>query len=181
MDSRTTTVCPACTSSPAATSTEATVPWRGAVTTVGSGSLGTRPVLGGLLNGTGVRTRFADRRDAGRQLAEPVAALGLDRPLVIALPRGGVPVAAEVAPVLDAPLDVLVVRKLGLPDQPELALGAIAEGGAEVVDRHLARLRRVSRGGARRACGPRRWTRSSGGSAPTAGERRRRTRRDGRS
>jgi putative phosphoribosyl transferase len=95
------------------------------------------------MNG-GVRTRFADRRDAGRQLAEPVAALGLDRPLVIALPRGGVPVAAEIAPVLDAPLDVLVVRKLGLPDQPELALGAIAEGGAEVVDRRLARLRRVS-------------------------------------
>ena len=64
---------------------------------------------------------------------------------MIALPRGGVPVAAEVAPVLDAPLDVLVVRKLGVPGQPELALGAVAEGGAEVVDRRLARLRRVTR------------------------------------
>jgi putative phosphoribosyl transferase len=91
-----------------------------------------------------VRTRFADRRDAGRRLAEPVAALELTRPLVVALPRGGVPVAAEVARVLAAPLDVLVVRKLGVPTQPELALGAVAEGGAEVVDHFLARDRGVT-------------------------------------
>jgi putative phosphoribosyl transferase len=90
-----------------------------------------------------VRTRFADRREAGRRLAEPVAALRLHDPVVVALPRGGVPVAAEVATALDAPLDVLVVRKLGMPGQPELALGAIAEGGAEVVDPQLARLGRV--------------------------------------
>ena len=95
------------------------------------------------MNG-GVRTRFADRRDAGRRLAEPVAALELTRPLVVALPRGGVPVAAEVAAALGAPLDVLVVRKLGVPTQPELALGAVAEGGAEVVDHLLARDRRVT-------------------------------------
>jgi len=72
-----------------------------------------------------------------------VAALALDDPIVVALPRGGVPVAAEVARALGAPLDVLVVRKLGMPGQPELALGAIAEGGAEVVDPDLARLGRV--------------------------------------
>jgi putative phosphoribosyl transferase len=90
-----------------------------------------------------VRRHFADRRDAGRRLAEPVAALGLADPIVIALPRGGVPVAAEVAAALDAPLDVLIVRKLGMPGQPELALGALAEGGAEVVDPQLVRLGRV--------------------------------------
>jgi putative phosphoribosyl transferase len=91
-----------------------------------------------------MRTRFADRRDAGRRLAEPVKALGLHDPLVIALPRGGVPVAAEVAPVLRAPLDVLIVRKLGVPGQPELALGALAEGGAEVIDERLALDRQVT-------------------------------------
>jgi predicted phosphoribosyltransferase len=90
-----------------------------------------------------VRRHFVDRREAGRRLAEPVAALALDEPIVVALPRGGVPVAAEVAAALDAPLDVLVVRKLGMPGQPELALGALAEGGAEVVDPDLARLGRV--------------------------------------
>jgi predicted phosphoribosyltransferase len=90
-----------------------------------------------------VRRHFVDRREAGRRLAEPVAALALDDPIVVALPRGGVPVAAEVAGALGAPLEVLVVRKLGMPGQPELALGALAEGGAEVVDPHLARLGRV--------------------------------------
>ena len=59
-------------------------------------------------------------------------------PVVVALPRGGVPVAAEVARMLDAPLDVLVVRKLGFPFQPELAMGAIAEGGGRVVDEQLS-------------------------------------------
>jgi putative phosphoribosyl transferase len=90
-----------------------------------------------------VRRHFVDRREAGQRLAEPVAALALDDPIVVALPRGGVPVAAEVAHALDAPLDVLVVRKLGMPGQPELALGAVAEGGAEVVDPELARVGRV--------------------------------------
>jgi putative phosphoribosyl transferase len=75
--------------------------------------------------------RFADRDDAGRQLAPAVAeALGATaNPLVLALPRGGVPVAAPVAAGLGAPLDVLVVRKLGQPGRPELGVGALAEGG----------------------------------------------------
>ena len=68
--------------------------------------------------------RFVDRRDAGRQLALRVAALKLDRPIVYALPRGGVPVAAEIAAAIDAPLDLVLVRKIGAPRQPELALGA---------------------------------------------------------
>jgi putative phosphoribosyl transferase len=74
--------------------------------------------------------RFRDRRDAGRQLARalkfpPGAAIQ-----VLALPRGGVPVAYEVALALDAPLDVFVVRKLGVPGHEELAMGAIAEGAS---------------------------------------------------
>lgn len=71
---------------------------------------------------------FADRRDAGRRLASRLAALHLDSPIVLALPRGGVPVAAEVAAELAAPLDVMLVRKLGAPGQPEFGLGAVADG-----------------------------------------------------
>ncbi|HSJ46041.1 MAG TPA: phosphoribosyltransferase family protein [Euzebyales bacterium] len=76
--------------------------------------------------------RFDDRRDAGRQLAAALARRDYEHPVVIALPRGGVPVAAEVAARLDAPLDVLIVRKLGWPQHPELGIGAIAQGGLEV-------------------------------------------------
>jgi putative phosphoribosyl transferase len=72
--------------------------------------------------------RFANRSDAGRRLAAAVVPLGLQRPLVLALPRGGVPVAYEVALALDAPLDVLFVRKLGSPGHPELGLGAVVDG-----------------------------------------------------
>ena len=78
---------------------------------------------------------FRDRVDAGRHLADLVVALpGLSGGgvVVLGLPRGGVPVAAEVARALDAPLDVLVVRKLGVPFQPELAMGAIGEGDVRV-------------------------------------------------
>jgi putative phosphoribosyl transferase len=71
---------------------------------------------------------FRDRRDAGRRLGEALAGLRGLRPLVLGLPRGGVPVAAEVARSLDAPLDVLVVRKIGAPWQPEYAVGALARG-----------------------------------------------------
>ena len=71
---------------------------------------------------------FADRAEAGRLLAERLAAMGLTDPLVLALPRGGVPVGAEIALRLHAPLDVTLVRKLGAPDEPELAIGAVAEG-----------------------------------------------------
>jgi putative phosphoribosyl transferase len=69
---------------------------------------------------------FRDRRDAGRRLGETLLGLRGLRPVVLGLPRGGVPVAAEVARVLDAPLDVLVVRKIGAPWQPEFAVGALA-------------------------------------------------------
>lgn len=84
--------------------------------------------------------RFADRADAGHRLGAAVAALGLADPVVVGLARGGVEVAAPVAGVLGAPLDVLVVRKVGHPWQPELALGALAEDGPVVWDRRgLAR------------------------------------------
>ncbi len=73
---------------------------------------------------------FADRAAAGRLLAARVAALKLDDPVVLALPRGGVPVAAQVAATLAAPLDLLLVRKIGAPGQPELAVGAVAESAA---------------------------------------------------
>ena len=71
---------------------------------------------------------FIDRTDAGRKLAKALTALGLDRPVIFALPRGGVPVGVEVAKALNAPLDLLLVRKVGAPHNPEVALGAIVEG-----------------------------------------------------
>ncbi|RFU20923.1 phosphoribosyltransferase [Geodermatophilus marinus] len=80
---------------------------------------------------------FADRRDAGRQLGARLADLGPADPVVLGLPRGGVPVAAEVARALDAPLDVVLVRKLGLPARPELAMGAVGEDGAVVLNRDV--------------------------------------------
>ncbi|HTK02010.1 MAG TPA: phosphoribosyltransferase family protein [Bordetella sp.] len=73
-------------------------------------------------------SRFTNRTDAGVRLAQVLAACNLERPVVLALPRGGVPVAAEVAVVLQAPLDLLIARKIGVPGQPELAMGAVAEG-----------------------------------------------------
>ena len=73
---------------------------------------------------------FADRDEAGRLLAEQLAAMDLAAPLVLALPRGGVPVAAQIARRLDAPLDVAFVRKLGAPGEPELAIGAVGDGDA---------------------------------------------------
>ncbi|MCB0946468.1 MAG: phosphoribosyltransferase, partial [Mycobacterium sp.] len=77
---------------------------------------------------------FADRADAGRRLAGALKAYRDRDVLVLGLPRGGVPVAFEVAAALDAPLDVLVVRKLGVPHQPELAFGAIGEDGVRVLN-----------------------------------------------
>jgi putative phosphoribosyl transferase len=77
--------------------------------------------------------RFRDRAQAGRRLAEVIRTLPLDdSAIVLGLPRGGVPVAAEVARLLKLPLDVLCVRKIGVPFQPELAMGAVASGGAVV-------------------------------------------------
>jgi len=72
--------------------------------------------------------RFANRSEAGRRLAAALRGLQLPRPLVLALPRGGVPVGFEIAAALDAPLDVLFVRKLGAPGHPELGLGAVVDG-----------------------------------------------------
>jgi len=74
------------------------------------------------------RAMFANRRTAGRQLAARLHHLRQDQPLVLALPRGGVPVGFEVAQELGAPLDILLVRKIGVPWQPELALGAVVDG-----------------------------------------------------
>lgn len=78
--------------------------------------------------------RFRDRRDAGQRLADRLTGLAGNDVLVFGLPRGGVPVAFEVARELDAPLDVFIVRKLGLPAYPELAVGAIASGGVRVLN-----------------------------------------------
>lgn len=72
--------------------------------------------------------RFSDRKDAGRKLAARLKALNLDNPIVYALPRGGVPVALEVARALNAPLDLVLVRKIGAPGEPEVALGAVVDG-----------------------------------------------------
>ena len=83
--------------------------------------------------------RFRDRTDAGRQLADLLTEYGAESPLVLGLPRGGIPVANEVARKLGAPLDVWVVRKVGAPGQPELGLGAVAEGGALFLDREMMR------------------------------------------
>ena len=84
------------------------------------------------------RSPFRDRRDAGRQLALALAAYaGRPDVLVLALPRGGVPVAYEVARVLNAPLDVFLVRKLGVPGCEELAFGALATGGVRVLNEEL--------------------------------------------
>ncbi|MGH7477088.1 MAG: phosphoribosyltransferase family protein, partial [Longimicrobiales bacterium] len=85
-----------------------------------------------------MRQRYRDRRDAGRALAEALASYaGRDDVLVLALPRGGVPVGFEVAQRLGAPLDVFLVRKLGVPGHEELAMGAIASGGVRVLNREV--------------------------------------------
>lgn len=84
--------------------------------------------------------RFRDRTDAGRQLAARLTEYaGRSDVIVLGLPRGGIPVAREVATALEAPLDVFLVRKLGVPERPELAMGAIAAGGIEVLSRDLIR------------------------------------------
>jgi len=85
-----------------------------------------------------LRSRFRDRTDAGLKLAQALAAYrNTPRLLVLALPRGGVPVAFEVAKALGAPLDLCIVRKLGVPGQPELAMGAVAPGGVRVLDEEV--------------------------------------------
>jgi putative phosphoribosyl transferase len=79
---------------------------------------------------------FIDRSDAGRGLARALLCYRDRRPVILALPRGGVPVAAEVAAALNAPLDLVLVRKIGVPEKPELAMGAVVDGGAPIVVRN---------------------------------------------
>jgi predicted phosphoribosyltransferase len=87
---------------------------------------------------------FADRTEAGRRLAARLGTLRDRDPVVLGLPRGGVVVAFEVAQALGAPLDVVVVRKLGVPSQPELAMGAVGEGGVRLVDPRIVRAAEVT-------------------------------------
>jgi putative phosphoribosyl transferase len=96
--------------------------------------LDTRLETGARLDGTTMP--FSDRRDAGRQLAAALTHYRAKHAVVLALPRGGVPVAAEIAIALNAPLDLVLVRKIGVPYQPELAMGAVAEAGDPLVVRN---------------------------------------------
>ena len=92
-----------------------------------------------------MNVRFRDRADAGRRLAgELQHYANRDDVVVLGLPRGGVPIGYEVATALHVPLDVFVVRKIGLPWQEELAMGAVASGGVRVLDRNLIRVAHVS-------------------------------------
>lgn len=91
---------------------------------------------------------FRDREDAGRRLAAELARFKGQDVVVYALPRGGAPVAAPVAAALDAPLDLVLVRKIGVPSQPEFAMGAVADGGAAVVARNEDVIRMVGVGDA---------------------------------
>lgn len=90
------------------------------------------------------RLPFADRADAGRRLALRLEGLAGDDPVVVGLPRGGVPVALEVALHLGAPLDVVLVRKLGFPFRPEMAMGAIGEDGVRILNQAAVRRARVT-------------------------------------
>jgi len=79
---------------------------------------------------------FKNRADAGRKLAKALAEYQNQNPVILALPRGGVPVGVEVATILHAPLDLILVRKVGVPFQPELAMGAVVDGGAPIIVRN---------------------------------------------
>lgn len=83
---------------------------------------------------SGHGSQFADRRDAGRQLAQALRSLVSEDPVVVALPRGGLPLAKEVSITLAAPLEILAVRKLGAPHNPEYGIGAIVEDGSRLID-----------------------------------------------
>ena len=110
---------------------------------------------------------FADRMDAGRKLGEALERFRADDPVVLALPRGGVPVGYEVAAALDAPLDILLVRKLGAPFQPEYGIGAISENGVGVIRHEDVELIGMSNEELRRSS-PARPRSSSDGPASTA-------------
>jgi putative phosphoribosyl transferase len=97
---------------------------------------------------------FADRAAAGRRLAEKLARFKSEQPVVLALPRGGVPVGFEVARALDAPLDLILVRKIGAPFQPELAIGAVVDGdqAETVLNRELVEEFQINERYLERAC-----------------------------
>jgi predicted phosphoribosyltransferase len=90
-----------------------------------------------------MRHQYLDRREAGRTLGQALLPFKGERPVVLALARGGVPVGYEIARLLDAPLEVFIVRKIGVPGHPEVAMGAIASGGIQVLDGTLIRQLRV--------------------------------------
>ena len=94
-----------------------------------------------------MKTTFLDRHDAGRVLAAELRPLAPESPVILGLPRGGVAVAFEVARALSAPMDILAVRKLGAPGNPELAVGAVAEDGAGVLDRESYGMLGMTQGG----------------------------------
>src|SRR3954452_9188888 len=113
----------------------ATSPWCPAPITTATGMRAFSPAAG-VQNVA--RMTFRDRADAGRRLATSLSHLaGAADVVVLGLARGGVPVAYEVATALGAPLDVLLARKLGVPGQPELAMGAMASGGLRVLNRSV--------------------------------------------
>ncbi len=89
---------------------------------------------------TANNTPFVDRGDAGRQLAERLSAYSGESLIIFALPRGGVPVGAEIARSLGAPLEIIVSRKLGAPDQPEFGIGAVAPGGVRVLNERAVKI-----------------------------------------
>jgi len=91
---------------------------------------------------------FANRAEAGRKLAAKLAGYRDQNPVVLALPRGGVPVAAEIAVALRAPLDLILVRKIGVPYEPELAMGAVVDGGLSLVVRNDGVIRHLDIGDA---------------------------------
>lgn len=90
--------------------------------------------------------KFEDRADAGRRLAARLGHLRGEAPLVVALPRGGVPVASEIATELGAPLEVFAVRKLGAPHNPEYGIGAVAEDGSRVIDAEAVKVLGIRNG-----------------------------------
>src|SRR6187455_1495236 len=121
-----------------------------------------------------IRLPFQDRQDAGRTLAGLLSDPSFRKQtVVLGLPRGGVPVAAEVAKALDAPLDVFIVRKLGVPGHEELAMGAMASGGGSVVNEDVMRMLQldaseITRAAAREAATIQRQERDFRGDEPAA-------------
>src|SRR3989344_3792311 len=86
---------------------------------------------------------FQDRKEAGRRLGESLKKYESENPIILAIPRGGVVVGYEAAKILKAPLDVIIARKVGVPTQPELGMGAVSEGGVEILDKDLIEQMRI--------------------------------------